>query len=219
MKTFLRLGDVFRYTNGTGSAIASGAVVLIGALLGIAVNAVANGSTGPVRTVGVVKVTKDGTYAWTEGCAIWWDATNSRFTSQPNGTFAGLAAEAAGASATSGELLLNVGNDPGVTAPIADPGDAGAIPVVGTGYVPLVSGGAETRTLAAPDFVGQQLALNFHTDAGDVVVTCATTVNQTGNNTLTFADAGDQIVLMAGQSGATVVWRVQSNDGVALSTV
>ena len=38
-----------------------------------------------------------------------------------------------------------------VVAPaITDPGDAGAIPVTGSGQVALVSAGAETRTLAAP---------------------------------------------------------------------
>lgn len=102
---------------------------------------------------------------------------------------------------------------------IADPGDGNAIPVLESGYVNLVSAGAETRTLAAPLFVGQELILNFITDGGDCVVTCATTVNQTGINTLTFADAGDQIVLMAGQSGSDLRWRVQSNDGVGLTTV
>ena len=102
---------------------------------------------------------------------------------------------------------------------ITDPGDAGAISVQTSGYVSLVSGGAETRTMAAPLFIGQEIQLDFKTDGGDCVVTISTAVNQTGNNTLTFADAGDQVVLRAGQSGTNLRWREQSNDGVALSTV
>jgi hypothetical protein len=102
---------------------------------------------------------------------------------------------------------------------LTDPGDAGAISVQGPGYVNLVSAAAETRTVAAPQFVGQLLQLNFQTDGGDCVVTISTAVNQTGNNTLTFADAGDHILLQAGQSGANLRWRVLANDGVGLTTV
>ncbi len=102
---------------------------------------------------------------------------------------------------------------------ITDPGDAGAIPVTAGGYCPLVSAGAETRTIAAPSTVGQMITLYFKTDGGDCVVTASAGVNQTGNNTLTFADAGDEITLRAIESGASKVWRVVSNDGVALSTV
>ena len=103
---------------------------------------------------------------------------------------------------------------------IADPGNAGAIAVTVSGYVPLVTAGAETRTMAAPTYIGQECNLYFKTDGpGDCVVTIATTVNQTGNNTLTFADEGDHILLQAVESGANKRWRVVANDGVALATV
>jgi len=104
--------------------------------------------------------------------------------------------------------------------PIADPADAGAIPVgEGSGSVPLVSAGAETRTIADPVYAGQILNLGFHTDGGDCVVTTASPVNQTGNNTLTFADVGDNIVLIGSPDGADIEWRVLANDGVGLTTV
>lgn len=102
---------------------------------------------------------------------------------------------------------------------VGDPGNGGAIPVDAPGFVNLVTAGAETRTLAAPSFQGQVLQLDFQTDGGDCVVTASAAVNQTGNNTLTFADAGDQLLLIAGRSGANLRWRVVANDGVALSTV
>ena len=87
------------------------------------------------------------------------------------------------------------------------------------GVCNLKSAGAETRTLAAPSREGHIVTLGFDTDGGDCVVTVATAINQTGNNTLTFADAGDEITLRAIRKANIPVWRVASNDGVALSTV
>ena len=101
-----------------------------------------------------------------------------------------------------------------------DPGASAAIvPDRQRAVCPIVSATAETNTLPDPEFMGQELTLCFKTDGGDRVVTASTGVNQTGNNTLTFADAGDMIALRAIQSGSSVVWRVMANDGVALSTV
>lgn len=102
---------------------------------------------------------------------------------------------------------------------VADPGDAGAIAVTESGSCPLVTAGAETRTLAIPTQVGRMLSLAFKTDGGDCVITVASGVNQTGNNTLTFADAGDHILLQAIDAGTALAWRIVCNDGVALSTV
>jgi len=105
-----------------------------------------------------------------------------------------------------------------LTAAIADPGDAEAIPVTKSGTCPLVTAAAETRTLAIPDHAGQLLNLGFKTDVGDCVVTVASAVNQTGNNTLTFANEGEQILLVAIENGAALAWRVVCSDGVTLST-
>ena len=108
---------------------------------------------------------------------------------------------------------------PGLENTIADPGDAGAIPVTASGTCPLVTAGAETRTLAIPTQVGRMLSLAFKTDGGNCVITVASPVNQANNNTLTFADAGDQLLLVAIDEGAALAWRIVCNDGVALSTV
>ena len=102
---------------------------------------------------------------------------------------------------------------------IADPGDGNAIPVTRTGHVPLVSAGAETRTIADADGAGFTMDLYFKTDGGACVVTAASPINQTGNNTLTFADVGDHIRLVSIEDGADFEWREAANDGVALSTV
>lgn len=102
---------------------------------------------------------------------------------------------------------------------IADPGDGAAIPVIDAGVIEIVTAGAETRTLAAPSFIGQLLEICMKTDGGDCVITCATTVNQTGNNTVTLNDAGDCITLIAKMNGANLRWSVLANDGATLSTV
>ena len=103
---------------------------------------------------------------------------------------------------------------------IADPGDGGAIDVSRSGYCALSTGGAETRTLADPTYRGQQLDLVLLADGGDCVVTTASAMNQTGNNTITFADVGDHQRLVGIEDAAgSFEWREIANDGAALSTV
>ena len=101
---------------------------------------------------------------------------------------------------------------------LGDPGDVGNIETPQSGFVKLVTGGAETRTLDDPQFLGQILDLFFETDGGDCVITADSAINQTGNTSMTFADAGDHIRLVGGRDGAGAFeWRVLANDGVALS--
>jgi hypothetical protein len=111
-------------------------------------------------------------------------------------------------AATSGALKLK------------DPGDTGTIKAKESPqFLSLITGGAETRTLADPDAGGQILIIGFETDNGNCVVTYANTYNQTGNNTATFADIGDMQVLVSIKEGANYVWREVANDGAGLSTV
>ena len=103
---------------------------------------------------------------------------------------------------------------------LTDPGNAGAIPVTADGVCPLVSAGAETRTLAAPSYNGQDLILCMDTDGGDITLTCATLLNQAGNNTAVFKNAGEYLALRAIKIGANYRWRVVASDmATALSTV
>ena len=103
---------------------------------------------------------------------------------------------------------------------LADPGDGEAITPLVSSYVQLVTAGAETRTLSDPVSAGQLLTITMLTDGGDGVVTAASAVNQTGNNTLTFGAILDTITLVGIADGASSYrWSVVGNDGVALTTV
>lgn len=102
---------------------------------------------------------------------------------------------------------------------VADPGNAGAIPVTRSGSVAIVTAGAETRTLAIPAAVGQTLSVYMQTDGGDCVITVASAINQAGNNTVTLNDVGDCVTLRGIYTGAAMAWRVLANDGASLSTV
>lgn len=100
---------------------------------------------------------------------------------------------------------------------ITDPGNAGAIAVVASGHAHLTTAGAETRTLAAPTFLGQELTLSMDVDGGDCVVTVATGLDAYGSTTITFNDAGDWCALRAIQVGGALRWRVVRSEGVLLN--
>jgi len=214
-----------------GSAYTAGTPVqLTDDLVGIGNADIEAGRLGALSTRGHKKGNKADGLTIAVGDRIGWDANGD----PQNGTagagaytnvaadmdfVCGLAVYAAAAGDDQVIFDLNAHVLDDLEIAIADPGDGEAIPVTKSGHVPLVTGGAETRTLAAPSFPGQQCALYLKADSGDCVITCATEVNQTGNNTLTFADAGDLITLLAIEVGAYLRWRAMANDGVALSTV
>ena len=100
-------GEHLNYTN-SGSAIASGAVVVIGTLIGVALTAIAAGATGAVRICGVFNLAKLSTDTIAQGALVYWDSTNSRITTTASGnTLAGKAAAAAGNGATTVDVLIN----------------------------------------------------------------------------------------------------------------
>lgn len=106
-KNFIHEGDVLNYT--AGANIASGQFVLIGTIGGVAIAAIANGSTGAVRVKGVFSIPK-ASGAVTQGAKLYWDATNSVLTTTASGnTIVGVAAAAAQSGDATVQVLLNVG--------------------------------------------------------------------------------------------------------------
>ncbi len=105
---YLYTGDVLEYTNGGSTEVASGAPVLVGSRLGIALVNIPAGGTGSVRMRGVFTVAKLSTDVVGQGDLLYWDATNSRLTTTASThKQAGYAAAAAGAGVTTVAISLN----------------------------------------------------------------------------------------------------------------
>jgi predicted RecA/RadA family phage recombinase len=229
---FIQAGESIDYT--PSSAVIAGQVVVLGSMIGVAKTAIAANALGALGVKGIFDVVKANEQQ-ALGAALYWDADGNPYggtagtgcatTTSSGNTFIGFAQALAGATDEtvrvlwSGPVALTNTVHNALTAEITDPGAAGAIPVTDSGHVDLVTAAAETRTLAAPTYVGQLLLVSLKTDGGDCVITCATTVNQAGNNTITLGDAGDAILLVAKANGANKRWSVVSNDGCTLATV
>lgn len=226
----VQTGNAIDYT--PNAAKSAGDVVVQNGLVGVVPTDLAADELGAVETFGVWSFVK-ATGAVNVGNAVYWDedgdpvngtaGTGAITTTSAGNHFVGYATESVLSGAERVKVLAM--KTPSLTAyqpisyVIADPGNGEAIPVTNSGRVAIVTAGSETRTLAAPTFAGQELLLYVKTDGGTCVITCATTVNQTGNNTITMAEVNDSIRLHAIESGSDLRWRVVCNDGAALSTV
>lgn len=75
--------QIITWTNGTGSAVASGAIVKIGATgqatLGVALEAIANGATGSVGYNCGVTAAKVSAAVFAQGEFLIWDASAAAF--------------------------------------------------------------------------------------------------------------------------------------------
>lgn len=105
MKNYLQSGDVL--TIPAPATIASGAVVIVGQLKGVAVADAASGAPVAVQTRGVFTLPKEAALAVTLGAAIYWDATPGvATTTATDNTLIGYAAAAAGASAATVDVKI-----------------------------------------------------------------------------------------------------------------
>jgi len=102
-------GGALRYTNGTGSTIASGSIIALpGGKLAIALADIPDGESGTIAVHGAYKLPKLSTDAVTLGAKLYWDSTNQRLTLTASGnTEAGFAYEAAAAGVTEVACTLN----------------------------------------------------------------------------------------------------------------
>lgn len=215
--------DTIDYT--PAGAVSAGQVIVLGDLIAVAKLDIAAGRLGALHLTGVYdfpKVTTGGS-AIAVGTTVYWnsDTSNAQAASGTYKQLGKVVQAAADADSTVRAVLnglVSTSVSP-ITNGIADPGNAGAIPVTASGYVDIVTAGAETRTLAAPSFKGQSLLISFKTKVGNCVIICASTVNAAGNNTITLSAAGQAVKMIAKTSGANILWAVDMNDGAALSTV
>lgn len=231
---FIQDGESIPYR--PSSAVTAGQVVVVNGKVYLAHGDIAAGELGnvhPLTNTPIYRFPKDSNTC-SAGDDLFWHATGNPVggtagtgavnTTSGGGTYVGKAHEDADAADATVKIEAHAASTVSVTVQtmlqdlIADPGASGAIPITASGHVEIVTAAAETRTLAAPSFIGQMLLVSLKTDGGDCVVTCATTVNQTGNNTITLGDAGDAVLLVAKANGTDKRWSVVSNDGAALAT-
>jgi len=112
---FKQEGDILYYANSSGSTIASGAVVVMGNIIGVALEDIANGSTGSVAVEGVFTLPKVTGSAWTIGSKLLWDVSAGKFDVGSATPATGdvsmccVAAAAAASAATTGAVKLNIG--------------------------------------------------------------------------------------------------------------
>lgn len=78
-KNYVQEGNVINWTNSTGSAVASGAVVAIRQIIGVALVDIANGATGSVALEGVFIVPKVSAAVIAAGESLVWDVSAGQF--------------------------------------------------------------------------------------------------------------------------------------------
>lgn len=100
-----------------------------------------------------------------------------------------------------------------------DPGSGGTINVDRwMCIIPLVSAGAESRTLRRPTKLGQLVKLNGVAVAGNITVTVTGGYNEAGSTSIVITAAGQFVELEAYHASATVLeWRYKSSDGATVT--
>jgi predicted RecA/RadA family phage recombinase len=112
-KTFIQEGRVIDYT--ASAAVKSGDVVVMGQLVGVALNDIAAGETGPVQIDGVWELPKVSASVINQGESVNWDDSASEFDANSATPAAGdltggcVAVADAGNGATTVWVKLNVG--------------------------------------------------------------------------------------------------------------
>jgi predicted RecA/RadA family phage recombinase len=150
MKNGIACGDTQNYVNSTGSAIAAGAVVILGNTIGIAINDIADGATGAVATEGVFELAAVNDAAFSQNDLLFWDTNSGKLTKTASSTtkLAGRAHKAKALSTALGQVEIHENTLP-VAATVAALTDNSG----GTGNGTLeVIGGSYSQTAIANNF-------------------------------------------------------------------
>lgn len=108
MKNFVAIGDKVQFT--ATATVNAGECVAVSTLIGVCAATVYSGQTGIANLVGVYRLKKTASQAWTLGAKVYWDATNKEATTTSSGnTLIGAAVEVVGGGATEtlGAVRLN----------------------------------------------------------------------------------------------------------------
>lgn len=106
-KNHVQPGAVMPWTNGTGSNVASGAVVVVGQFVTVALGDIANGEAGELATEEVWEMPKAAGLAMGQGDRVYWDVADGNLNKTAADNFdAGLVFEAAEAAAVTVKVKL-----------------------------------------------------------------------------------------------------------------
>ncbi len=107
-KNFVQNGENITWTNGTGSDVASGDLVVIGVRVGVALVDIADGDSGTVAMSGVFEVPKEAALEISQGDLLYCDATSGELDkTTTDQTLAGYAFAAAAGAASVVRVKLN----------------------------------------------------------------------------------------------------------------
>ena len=107
-KNYVQEGKIMDFVNGTGSDITSGDGVVASTQFGVAITDIKDTATGSVAIVGVYKLAKITTQAFTQGAKLYWDETNKQLTTTATGNkVAGHAFDPAATTDTEATINLN----------------------------------------------------------------------------------------------------------------
>jgi predicted RecA/RadA family phage recombinase len=212
-------GDSLPYTAPAGG-VTEGVGYWMNGLFGVANITAAAGARYQHQTDDVFPLTKLAGFAITEGALCYWDDINKRVAGYVPGYLPiGHCADNGGVAAAATTVRVRLQQSPtagggGGILPVllADPGNGLAIPVTEIDGICLLTLAApgETRTLAAPAWLGQKLQIGVDVLAGGgtVVTTCATGLDTApGNTNIGMIAAGAFIKLEATRVAGNLRWR------------
>ncbi|BDD88707.1 DUF2190 family protein [Desulfofustis limnaeus] len=108
VETYVPEDSYVTWTNGTGSDVDEGDVVVIGALVGVADADIASTAEGTVTIAGIATLPKNTELAIDQGDVVYWDAGDGELNKTAEGnTRAGIAVAGALAAAATVEIKLN----------------------------------------------------------------------------------------------------------------
>lgn len=148
-QNFKQEGKRVKYTNGTGSDIASGAVVVIGALLGIALVDIADTESGEVALEGVWELPKTNPLAISQGDQLFWNTSTKKVTKTATDKQIGVAFAAAGSTDDVVDVkLYEVGDGVPVAATVAALGTTTNLTAIAGVFADLAAARTAVNTLA-----------------------------------------------------------------------
>ncbi|HUU32192.1 MAG TPA: DUF2190 family protein [Phycisphaerae bacterium] len=104
---YIEAGRVLPTTNGTGSALAAGKPILVGATLRVFLVDCANGASAAATTEGVWTLDATSAEDWADGAALYWVAGTAKISDTVGAnTFVGWAVGAKVALATTAQMKL-----------------------------------------------------------------------------------------------------------------